>query len=132
MMTDPDPNVVWILQEINGDGELKIEVFTTKQKGQIYQQQREHDLANESFVWYKEKKLVKKQEFRLEDEAGTPNCIVHIGRGGTSTTKEIALKFQTWWQKLETETLMDNIFVELYQEMEMDDIVFILNPHSVL
>ena len=57
---------VWIVEEINGDGELTIKVFTTEQKGQIYQQQREHD-------------LVRKQELRLDEETGTPNCIVHQG-----------------------------------------------------
>lgn len=131
-MTDAIPNVVWILEEVNGDAELTIKVFMTEQKAQIYQQQRIQDLAAESFKWYKEKKLVKKQQLRLDEEAESPNCVVHIGAGGTTTTKEVGLKFQTWWQKLEPETQMDPIFVELYHEMEMDDIDFTLNPHPVL
>lgn len=131
-MTDAIPNVVWILEEVNGDAELTIKVFTTGQKAQIYQQQRVHYLAAESFKWYKEKKLVKKQQLRLDEEAGRPNCVVHIGTGGTTTSKEVGLKFRTWWQKLEPETQMDPIFVELYHEMEMDDIEFTLNPHPVV
>ena len=115
-MTAPNPNVVWILQEIDSDGEHKLKVFTTEQKGQIYQQQRERELAQEFFVWYKEKKLVKNQDLQL---------LVH------TTTKETERKFQTWWQKLETDTLMDNTFVELYWEMEMGEIHFVLEPHVV-